>query len=178
MTSRRTDRLATTGALVVLLALVGCGGGSSGSSPTPVTPNMVGEYAGTWTQQLTADGQAAGTLECPCTLTIPSQTENNFYGRSTLSAPCSQGLIFGQGRGGTLAISDGRIETSGSVSFRFSEDFRVGLSAGGCTVTAMPPFSGSYAGSTISVQRTEVIDCSEGDAPVYQLAVRLVAARN
>ena len=177
MTSTRTDLLVRTGALVLFVALAGCGGGG-GTDPTPVIPDLIGEYAGTWTQRLTADGQAAATVECPCSLSVPSQTGNNFYGRSTLAAPCDQGLIFGQGRGGTLAIADGRVETSGSISFRFSEDLRVGLSQGGCTVTAWPPFSGTYAGGTLSVQRTEVIDCTEGDAPLYELTVRLVATRN
>lgn len=179
MSSTRNRCLVRTGALLFLLALAGCGGGGGGGTdPTPVIPNLIGEYAGTWTQQLMMDSQAAGTLECPCTLTVPSQTDNNFYGRSTLSAPCDEGLAFGQGRGGTLAISDGRIEASGSVSFRFSEDLRVGFSGGGCTVTAMPSFTGTYAGSTLSVQRTEIIDCTGGDGPLYELTVRLVATRS
>ncbi len=163
-------------ASLLLPAITGCGG-SSGTGSTPAIPNLVGTYTGTWTQDLSVDNQPAGTLTCACTFTVPSQTENAFYGRSSLSSPCDQGLAAGQGRGGTLAISEGRVETNGAVSFRFSEDVPVGLSAGGCTVTAMPAFSGSLSGGTLSASRTEAYDCTAADGHRYSLTIRLQAAR-
>jgi hypothetical protein len=136
----------------------------------------VGEYDGTWTQDLAMDGQPVGSVVCPCTLTVPSQTGNSFYGRSTLSSPCDQGLLTGTPRA-TLSIGEGRVEPTGAVSFRFSEDPRVGLSGGGCTVTAMDAFTGSLSGTTLTAQRTEGYDCSVADGHRYALTIRLVAVR-
>lgn len=176
MSSTIMRRLVRAGALAVLAALVGCGGG--GTEPTPVVPSLIGEFTGTWTQELLVSAQAIPTVECPCTLTVPSQTGHLFYGRSALAAPCDQGLLAGQGRGGVLAISDGNVQDNGAVSFRFGEDPQVGLSSGGCTVTAMPAFTGTFSGNTLSVQRTEGYDCTAADGNRYDLTIRLVASRN
>jgi hypothetical protein len=169
----RIEWLARAGMLTAILGIAGCGG----SDPSPVVPDLVGEFTGTWTQDLVVSGQSVPTLTCPCVLTVPSQTGNSFFGRSALSSPCDQGLIAGQGRGGVLSISDGRIEQTGALTFRFSEDPRVGQSAGGCTVTAMPPFSGALSGSTVTAQRTEAYDCTVADGNQYVLTVRLSATR-
>jgi hypothetical protein len=176
--TERSHVLSGTSLFVLGLALVSCGGGS-GTGPSSTIPNLVGNYTGSWVQDLTADGQAVPTVTCPSTLTVPSQTDNIFYGRSTLSAPCAeQGLLAGQGRGGTLSISEGRIEASGAITFRFSEDPPVGISAGGCTIAAMPAFTGSFSGNTVSAQRTEIYDCTAAGAPRYSLTIRLSATRN
>jgi hypothetical protein len=178
MLSRKTGVWVGVGLLGLGLGFGGCGGGSS-TSPSSTIPNLVGDFSGTWTQELAVDGQSALTQACSCTLTIPNQTGNIFYGRSTLAAPCDQQgfLAAGQGRGGVLSISDGRIESGGTLSFRFSEDPRAGLSGGGCTVTAMPAFSGTYAGSRISAERTEAYDCTVADGHRYTLTIRLAANR-
>lgn len=170
--SSKTIRSALAASLGTLALLAGCG---SGTEPTPI-PSLVGEYDGTWTQDLAMDGQPVSSVVCPCTLTVPSQTGNSFYGRSTLSEPCTQGLLAGNGRA-TLSIAEGRIEPSGTVSFRFSEDPRVGLSGGGCTVTAMDAFTGTLSGRTLTAARSEGYDCTAADGHRYALTVRLVASR-
>jgi hypothetical protein len=180
MNPKRTCALAGISALVLALAFAGCGGGGGGTGPSSTIPNLVGDFAGTWTQDWTVDGQPVPTFTCAGTLTVPNQSGNTFYGRSTLAAPCDQGLGgAGAGRGGVLSISDGRIEGSGALTFRFSEDPRVGLSGGGCTVTAMPAFSGTFSGNTITAQRTEAYDCTASvDNPFrYTVTIRLSATR-
>jgi hypothetical protein len=159
--------------LALVGTLAGCG---SGTEPTPVAPSLVGEYAGTWTQDVRLDGQPAGTLACTCTLTIPTQAEGVFFGRSTLSSPCDQGLLTSAPRS-ILSISDGRIEASGAVTFRFSEDPPVGISGGGCTVTTMDAFTGTYAGGTLTASRNEAYDCTAGGSGRIALTTRLVATR-
>jgi hypothetical protein len=159
--------------LAIVVALAGCG---SGTEPTPVAPNLVGEYAGTWTQDVRIDGQPAGTLVCACTVTVPTQSGGIFFGRSTLSSPCDQGLI-GSAPRSILSISDGRVEASGAVTFRFSEDFPVGFSGGGCTVTAMEAFTGTYAGGTLTASRNEAYDCTAGGGSRFAWTTRLVATR-
>ena len=174
MTRPRTAVWAKAWVLLALGVLAGCG---SGTEPTPAIPNLVGEYAGTWTQDLTVDGQPIPTIACPCTLSVPTQSGGVFYGRSVLSPPCDQGLLT-RGAGGVLAISDGRIEASGAVTFRFSEDPQVGMVyAGGCTIATMDAFTGALSGSTITASRNEVYDCVAAGGSRFALTIRLVANR-
>jgi len=176
MSSNATRRLVRTAAVLLSLAPLACGG-SSGTAPTPAIPNLVGNYTGSWSQDMTMDDQAFPTVACSSTLTVPSQNGNNFYGRATLAPPCDQGFMAAaQGRGGVLAISDGQIQASGAVAFRFSEDPPL-ADYSGCRVTAMPAFAGSLAGSTISASRMEQYDCTVANGHRYTLTIRLVATR-
>lgn len=162
------------GALLLVVGLAACGG--SGTEPGPAIPNIIGEYSGTWTQDLTVDGQAIPLTACPCTLFVPSQTDSVFFGRSVLSAPCDQGLLI-NGAGGVLSIGDGKIETSGALTFRFSGDPQAGVNYGGCMVTTWDAFTGTFAGGTITASRRAAYDCAGANGPRVTLTTRLVATR-
>jgi hypothetical protein len=166
---------------VVLLALVACGGGggggTTGPSTAPTFPNLVGEYTGVWTQDVSADGGRVQTVDCPSTFTVVSQTGGNFYGRSTVSPPCSEGLFL-RGAGGVMGISEGQVTSAGQVSFRFSDDVRTQITiTGGCSVAPMPPFVGSFSGNTLTASRTENYDCRGGGNPQFSFAIRLTARK-
>lgn len=179
MDVKRPCGWAAMAALAVAVTFAGCGGGGA-TEPSSTVPNIVGDFSGTWTQDWTIDGQPVPSFSCTGTLTIPNQSGSTFYGRSTVTAPCDQGLGgTGSGRGGALSISQGQIEASGALTFRFSEDPRVGLASGGCAVTAMPAFAGTFSGSTITAQRTETYDCTARTEQAfrYSVTIRLSATR-
>ncbi len=153
------------GTLLVLFAFPGC----TGTEPTPVVPNLVGEYSGVWTGDLTVDGQPVPTAVCSCTFTVPTQVGDAFYARSQFLAPCE----------GTLTISDGRVESSGAITFTFTgEETRgTGSRAGGCIVTATGRFSGTFSGNTIAARRSESVDCTAIDGHRYSSNMAVTVTR-
>ena len=106
---RSTD-LCNLAILCVLLALVGCGGGSP-SAPTPQIPNVAGNYAGTTTVTFP---ELAASVSCPTTTTVTQS------GSTVNIAP----LVLG-GECGNLSLPVGQetIDNTGNIQGENSGTF-------------------------------------------------------
>jgi hypothetical protein len=123
--------------LCVLLALVGCGGGSP-SAPTPQIPNVVGNYAGTTTVGMPELG---ASVTCPTTTTVTQSGATVNIAPLVLGGECGNvsvpigqqtidntGNIQGQNSGTFDDPSCGRYTYTGSGGF-FGRDLRLSMNA-------------------------------------------------
>lgn len=148
-------------AVLALGLLVACGGGSSGDpvAPTPVVPSyasVTGNWAGTETIISAVRGGSSASNICQEAWSVTSQQAGDFQG----TWQASGGTLVNCAQTGTLT---GSVSTDGSLAVQLT----VTLGATGCTaISGGPTFSGSVSGSTLTIERTDAVQCGTGSSAV------------
>lgn len=158
VTARRTTglMLAVAGSLFFLTA---CGGGDAGPTE-PTTPDIQGTYSGTWS--ITATNQntgESGSISCPGSVTISSQSEGSFSGSYIMEAAGDCDTSDSGNIAGTVR-SDGGVNLGLGSASGSTADFE---DITGCTYTGGDSqLTGSVSGGSMSFDGEFFTDCPDG----------------